>query len=192
MAHYTFIKVERDCHWNQQIRSEQALLPPTERNLRGLTYDYDVICDGIKIAKFERMTGARGYYLMDLDGIQVRMPWRDTKGALRRDDPDYNWRRIKVEAQTGFLDTVLDALEYIPTVEQIEQRHADQAAKAHRQELARIEADRVQQLKDAAPELFAALEAAIPFIGYCGAGDQQAKQRAYQAIAKATGVDLSL
>lgn len=39
----------------------------------------------------------------------------------------------------------------------------------------------------AAPDLLEALRGAIPFIGYEGGGDQEAKEKAYSAIEKAIG-----
>lgn len=78
-----------------------------------------------------------------------------------------------------------------------EQARLDQEAAAARAEAARIaeearaaeEAAQAahQKVRNAAHELLAALQRAIPFIGYEGAGDQEAKEAAYAAVILATG-----
>lgn len=105
------------------------------------------------------------------------------------------------EAEQARLDQLAaDARAEADRIATAAREEADRTAEAARAEAARI-ADEAraaeeaaqaahQKVRNAAHTLLAALRGAIPFIGYEGAGDQEAKAAAYAAVLEATGEEV--
>jgi hypothetical protein len=119
----TFTKVARDLSFNK--RDQNAVI-----------YDFDILVDGVKVAKWMKLSYKRGYVLTDLDGIDVRAPFFDTQGRRRTEDSEYQWHRIEADLQAEFTGLIVKEFDYIPTPSQIENRRQQAEATKQRPQAA--------------------------------------------------------
>ena len=134
-------------------------LPDTDHYKGG--YCFDVLRDGTKIAQWRPIQVAKGYTLVDLSGRVVRAPYFRTTGERGDLDAPWHWHDVECKAQSEFAEQITKELDYIPTLEQIAQRDADEAAKvAERAAKAEDEA-RVERVKEAGPDLLSVVRYAL-------------------------------
>lgn len=171
-----FVRVVRECGHNDNLRPGEKII-----------YDFDVIVDGVNLATWKRNIYKRGYYLSDSGGREVKAPWFDASNIRRVEDPAHRWHGVQAENKEQFAEVVIRELDYIPTPAQVEQRRLDEEAANGQAERARLEAHRTDRIKQAGPDLLAALE---KIAEVCNGYDLEAGwagQFARAAIAKATG-----
>lgn len=164
MAEIEFKRVERKCDYNTRIR---------EGHSDGhLLYDWDVLIDGERRAQF-RPGVYKGYNLHDADGWPIK----------KANDYGPFARRSDVAAQAGFESKIRSCLErsLIPTIDQLAEARAERQRQHEALEAATAEADRLERVREAAPEMLEALQEIARM------GSHAAGRLARAAIAKATG-----
>lgn len=169
-AKVTIERAERKCSYNEDVRSGKIKDHPI--------YDWNVFIDGEYRAQF-RPGVYKGYNLHDADGFKI-------KGAS-------NWgihaRRSDVAAKAEFEGKIRECLDklLIPTLGQLANARENLRVKFEADEAARKEEIRVERIRNAALDLFAALKGILSPDGRSVYGTPRVTEAARAAIAKAEG-----
>jgi hypothetical protein len=110
----SFVKVVRNCQVNKAGGENAKLI-----------YDFDVLLDGVKIARWVKDVYKRGYTLADLDGLKVKAPYFDHKGCRRIGDDVRYWHMVEAEVQSAFAGLIIKEFDYIPAPAQIRLRQQE-------------------------------------------------------------------
>jgi hypothetical protein len=140
-----FVRVERDCPANVNIRERYADSATKPR----LIYDFDVLIDGERRAQLKREYTGRGYRLHDADGRPIIRPGRDYHLHMGEE----------VANKADFEGVVAGYLEAgkIPTLAQMAELREQEAAAALAKRNKRLDDTREYHVKRNGIELYNAL-----------------------------------
>lgn len=146
VASITFERFERDCDYNKDLRRDGG------ESARGIIYDFKVMIYGEHRCTIKRRySGSKGY------NVEIASS-RHYHGPIKVDRYVY-----VIKSQSVFEREInwLMSKDAIPTTQQIEEMDAEIDRKAAKRKADQDEADRIERIKEAGLELYAAAKALL-------------------------------